>query len=161
MTGWRPEHGRLVDLRDRSSLWGCEMCIMPIKLFWYHCRRTWTLSVVRVAWVYHARRMGWYPSQDLSWGLPLAGGEGFIAVSCLVHSSDAFNQRSTIYKSPDTICVRSLSMLTCWDGEGRLLPSQTPIWFYLIVLNKRWQNTHFFAPPYGCRVGGMRWVDLR
>ena len=26
--------------------------------------------------------VGWYPSQDLSWGLPLAGGEGFIAVSC-------------------------------------------------------------------------------
>ena len=33
MTRWRPEHGRLVDLHDRSSFWGCEMCIMPINCF--------------------------------------------------------------------------------------------------------------------------------
>ena len=60
------------------------------------------LGVVRVACVCHARRWassrlcegfhiggahlrmygGLYASQDLSWGLPLAEGEGFIAVSC-------------------------------------------------------------------------------
>ena len=78
--------------------------------------------------------VGWYPSQDLSWGLPFAGGEGFIVVSCTVkvHSSDAFNQRPKIFKSPGTICVRSLSMLTCWDGEGSVLPSQNT---YLILFD--------------------------
>ena len=35
-------------------------------------------------------------------------------------------------------------MLTCWDSGEQLLPSQTLIWFYLIVLNKRW-HTHILS----------------
>jgi len=49
-------------------------------------------------------------------------------------------------------------MLTCWDGEGRLLSSQTPIWFDLIVLNKRWQThislRHPMVVGWGNEVGG-------
>jgi hypothetical protein len=51
-------------------------------------------------------------------------------------------------------------MLVC--GEGIVFPSQNnQLWFCLIVLNERWHTHISNAPPYGCRVGGKRWVDLR
>ena len=45
-------------------------------------------------------------------------------------------------------------MLTCWDGGGRLLRSQTPIWFYLIVLNKMWHTHISSCHPMVVGLGG-------
>ena len=91
-------------------------------------------------------------------GSPLQEGRVSLRFRAKVHSSDAYNQRSTIYCSPGTICVRSLSMLTCWDGEGRLLSSQNTIWFCLIVLNERWHthisSCHPMVVGWGSEVGG-------
>ena len=49
-------------------------------------------------------------------GPPLQGGRVSKRFCATVHSSDAFK---TIFKSPGSIGVRSLSMLICWDGGGR------------------------------------------
>ena len=45
--------------------WGCEMCIIPITLFWYHCGCAWMLSVVCVACVCHTNH--WASTRPCGW----------------------------------------------------------------------------------------------
>ena len=76
-----------------------------------------------------------------------------------VHSSDAFNQRSTIIRSLALFVSGSLHayMLGWWGKIASLTKHQ--LWFCLIVLNERW-HIHSSARHPMVVGWGERWVDL-
>ena len=149
---------------------------MPIKLFWYHCRRTWTLRIVRIGCLCHARRwaspppcggfhiggahlevcVGWYPSQDLSLGAPLCRRGGFDSGFVLKCTHQTHLIKGLQYVSPLALFVSGV--LACFYAgmaKKNCFPHKTQIWFCLIVLNKRW-NTHT-SSRYPMVVGWGEW----
>ena len=152
------------------------MCCLPIKLLWYRILTyvtRWTLCVQclrkagRLACCAHyvgSQRSqltlwgvfgGRYHSQEGSWVSPSQGGRGYSGfVPKCTHQTHLIKglqyiSRLALFVSGVLACLHAGMV-----GED-CFPHKTPIWFWLIVLNKRW-HTHI-SSRHPMVVGWGEW----